>query len=264
MRENRINIKNRHRSLLTALLAVLAVCLLTGCGKENKYVNMGVQMSTDGISLCLIGYTESRQSVSNYVFFSGSPEETISKITRDAQNIDIAYLPAEGLSMITPDMDLSVVFIDCLNPDGTLKGVWIARNEWIASAPNYSQKFIDNLVKCAEYRDSHYSMSYAEAVKSIEGVRDVELDKYDDVMQFCAAYAANNKETLEDNDYQTFSAIELNDMLDGFSSGRGEAYELCREAYDTWCSGKNVKAFDELFDMSLMELAVGTYLLTAK
>lgn len=246
---------------LVLLLAVMMMFLLTGCGKENKYVNMGVQMSTDGISLCLTGYTNSLQGVSNYVFFSEGPEATVSKITRDAQNIDIAYLPASELYRITSDMDLSVVFVDCLNTDGSLRGVWIARGEWLQSAPNYSQKFINNLVKCADYRNSHMTMSYADALTAVSSMKEHDTSKVNEVMELCAIYALDNSEPLEDVTFATLSASELDSMFASFGSGSGAGYELCREAYDRYCgSTSGVKSFADMFDMSYMKKATESFL----
>lgn len=246
---------------LVLLLAVMMMLLLTGCGKENKYVNMGVEMSTDGISLCLTGYTNSLQNVSNYVFFSDGPEATISKITRDAQNIDIAYLPASELYRITSDMDLSVVFVDCLDTDGSLRGVWIARGEWIQSAPNYSQKFINNLVKCADYRNSHMTMSYSDALTAVGNMKEHDTSKVDEVMELCAIYALDNQEPLDDASFTTLSASELDAMFASFDSGTGAGYDLCREAYDRYCAGTSgVKSFADMFDMSMMKKATESFL----
>lgn len=251
--------KSIRRILSTMLIFSLVLILFTGCGKENKYVNAGVYLSTDGLSLCLTGYTNSIQSVSNYVYFSDGIESTLGKLNREAQNIDIAYILASDLSKVTSDMKLKVVYADCLNTDGTLRGVWIAREGWLESTPNYSQRYINNLVKCSDYRSRNMQMSYADACVSVKGIRDFDFSKTSDVMQFCAAYALNNDEVLEVNDFISPSAEDLKNMFTDFDRQTGTGYSICRDAYEKYCVGENYKSFAEMFDMSLMNKGIDSF-----
>ena len=58
---------------MAATLLVLALVLpASGCAKENKYVNVGVEMSTAGMSLYLTNTVNGFQRISNYVVFSPS------------------------------------------------------------------------------------------------------------------------------------------------------------------------------------------------
>lgn len=241
----------KKRILVIALCIALSI-MLVGCGKENKYVNMGVDMSTDGINLMLTGYTHSLQTVSNYVFFTSDIDATLDKLNRDTQGIVISYVRVSDLGKIKKDMDLKVVFADCFETDGALKGVWVAKESWLENAPNYSKKFIKNLCKCVDYRASHMSMTYEEALDSIKGLKEFDFDKQSDVMQFCAIYASNNNETLTNNAFSVCTISELYDMFYGFSGKSGEGYELCKDAYDKFCSGADCKSFEELFDFSAM------------
>ncbi len=238
------------KKISAALLVVFIMAALSGCAKENKYVNVGVEMSTAGLSLYLTNTVNGFQKISNYVFFANSAEEAMEKIRLDKQGIDITYLKAEDLGLIKADDPLKVVFPDCFDPDGELKGVWVAKTSWLADAPNYSYRFIQGMAESADYRASHMSMSYADALESVRGVRDVEWEKYLEVMQYCAVYALSNKEELSDDVFVAKDAGTMLSMFEGFDAGTGEGYELCRNAYTKYC-GTGSKPFEEMFDFSL-------------
>lgn len=245
-------------------LLVIAICVLlaltfAGCGKENKYVKMGVNDGTDGMSLMLTGYTHSLQGVSNYVFFAKDVDETLDKINLDAQNIEISYFEVKDFGKLTKDMPLKVVFLDTFEKDGSLKGVWIAREQWLEDAPNYSKKFLKGLVKCEDYRAANMNMSYADAYESVKGIRDVDFDVQSDVMQFIAIYSQNNKESIRDVDFAVKDVASMQALLEGFEAGKGEGYELCKAAYDRY-AGSDSKSFEELFDLSVMETVVDEFL----
>ena len=185
--------KNLHKGMrrAAAALIALAILLLTfpGCAKENKYVNVGVEMSTAGMSLYLTNTVNGFRKISNYVFFSPSPQDSLDKIRQEKQGIDIAYLQAKDLGLIRAGDGLTVVFPDCFDENGMLKGVWASKNTWLENAPNYSYKFILGLAMSADYRASHMNMPYADALESVRGVRDIDWAKYPEVMQYCAVYA---------------------------------------------------------------------------
>ena len=154
-RMNSAGLRRRARRVIAAAVVLMIAVLSTGCAKENKYVNLGVEMSTAGMSLYLTNTVNSFQKISNYVFFAESSQDAIDKISLDKQGIDITYLPAKDLVKIKPDSGLKVVFPDCFDGDGLLKGVWVAKASWLENAPNYSYKFILGLAKSADYRASH-------------------------------------------------------------------------------------------------------------
>ena len=234
-----------------AVLAGLTVLLLSaGCAKENKYVNVGVEMSTAGMSLYLTNTVNGFQKISNYVFFSPSSGESLDKLRQEKQGIDITYLPAEDLGLIREGDGLTVVFPDCFDENGELKGVWAARDSWLENAPHYSYKFILGLAMSAEYRASHMNMTYADAVESVRGVRDVDWAKYPETMQYCAVYALSNKEELKDVSFVSKDAGTLLSMFGGFASGTGEGFDACREAYAKYCTD-GAEAFEKLFDFTL-------------
>lgn len=238
------------RRLSFALIIVMMLAILPGCGKENKYVNVGVNMSTAGMSLYLTNVANGLKKISTYVLFAKSSEEAVDRVRTDNHAIDITYLPVKDLGMIGKDDALTVVFPDCFSEGGELKGVWVARNGWLTDAPNYSYKFILGLALSTDYRAEHFSMSYGDALASMKGVRDVDWAKYTETMQYCAVYALSNKEELADEPFKVFSAKEMLEMFEGFERGEGRGYELCREAYSKYCTGNN-KSFEELFDFTL-------------
>ena len=235
----------------TVAALVLAVVLLSaGCAKENKYVNVGVEMSTAGMSLYLTNTVNGFRKVSNYVFFPSSPQDSLDKIRQEKQGIDITYLSAKDLRLIREGDGLTVVFPDCFDEEGMLKGVWVAKDSWLRNAPNYSYKFILGLAMSADYRASHMNLSYADALESVRGVRDIDWAKYPDVTQYCAVYALSNKEELADEDFDMKDAGSLLAMFEDFAEGTGEGYEACREAYALYC-GEGAESFEKLFDFTL-------------
>lgn len=245
------NQKRRGMRLVSAfLVAAAVVSCFAGCAKENKYVNVGVEMSTAGMSLYLTNTVNGFQKISNYVFFSPSSEASIDKLRQEKQGIDITYLPAEDLGLIRAGDGLTVVFPDCFHEDGSLKGVWAARDSWLENAPNYSYKFVLGLAMGAEYRASHRNMSYHDALESVRGVKDVDWAEYPETMQYCAVYALSNGEELRDEAFDVRDAGSLLSMFAGFASGTGEGYTLCRDAYALYC-GSGAESFDSLFDFSL-------------
>ena len=239
-----------------AVLAAVLLLLSVGCAKENKYVNVGVEMSTAGMSLFLTNTVNGFQKVSSYVFFSPSSGDSLDKLRQEKQGIDITYLAAKDLGLIQAGDGLTVVFPDCFGEDGELKGVWVARDPWLENAPNYSYKFILGLAMSADYRASHMDMSYPDALESVRGVRDVDWAKYPEVMQYCAVYALSNKEELADEPFASKDAAELFALFEGFASGAGEGYALCREAYEKYC-GDGAETFEKLFDFGLAMRALG-------
>ncbi len=237
-----------------AFVIMLIILLTAGCAKENKYVNIGVNMSTAGMSLYLTNTVNGFEKISNYVYFATSSQDSLDKIRQEKQGIDITYLPVSDLGLIKAGDGLKVVFPDCLDENGELKGVWVANTNWLDNAPNYSFRFIKGLIKSADYRASHMNMSYNDALRSVKSVVDIEWEKYPDVMQYCAVYAVANKEELANESFISPDMKELQELLEGFSSGTGRGYELCRTAYDKYCV-QDSKSFEELFDMSLAEKA---------
>ncbi len=242
------NILHNLKCLVLAAAVLLTTVFGAGCGKENKYVRVGVSMSTEGISLYLTSLAKGFKKVSDYVFFSESTEESLEKLRNDKQGIDIAYIPVKDLGLIKKEDNLTAVLPDCFNTDGSLKGVWVARNGWLENAPNYSYRFVRCYVYSMDYRASHMNMTYEEAYASVKNVKDIDWDVYDETMQFCAAYAVGNKETLKDEAFTVWDAEKTYACFKDFASGEGEGYRLCREAYEK--SG-TTKAFDELFDLTL-------------
>ena len=242
--------KRPRRAAAAAALVLALILLLAGCAKENKYVNVGVETSTAGMSLYLTNTVHGFQKISNYVFFSPFSEAALEKLRQEKQGIDIAYIPVKDLGLIRAEDGITVVFPDCFGADGELKGVWAARDGWLESAPNYSYRFILGLAMSAEYRAGHMTMSYEDALESVRGVRDVDWAKYPQVMQYCAVYALSNGEELADEAFAVKDAASLLASFEGFASGTGEGYEACREAYEKYC-GSGAPAFEKLFDFSL-------------
>ncbi len=238
------------KRLSFALIMVMMLAILPGCGKENKYVNVGVNMSTAGMSLYLTNVANGLKKISTYVLFAKSSEEAVDRVRTDNHAIDITYLPVKDLGLIEKEDALTVVFPDCFTEGGELKGVWVARNGWLMDAPNYSYKFLQGLALSADYRAAHMSMSYTDALSSMKGVRDVDWAKYTETMQYCAVYSLSNKDELTSEPFVAYDAKKMLEMFKNFENGQGEGYELCKKAYDTYASSTG-KSFDELFDMTL-------------
>ena len=238
------------RRAAAAAFALAVLLLFAGCAKENKYVNVGVETSTAGMSLYLTNTVNGFQKVSNYVFFSPSSVDSLERLRQEKQGIDVTYLPAKDLGLIRAGDGLTVVFPDCFGEDGELKGVWAASDSWLTNAPNYSYKFILGLAMSADYRASHMKMSWTDALESVRGVRDIDWEEYPETMQYCAVYALSNREELRDEPFEVRDAESLLSMFEGFASGSGEGYALCRDAYARYC-GSGAESFESLFDFSL-------------
>lgn len=258
--------KNKRLIALTICL-ILVVGLFSGCAKENKYVNVGVYYSTDALSLYLSGTANSLLNVSTYVYFSDSIEMTIDKITKQKQATNISYINADEIPYVMDrDNNLTVVFVDCFNVDGSIRGIWVAADEWLKDTPTYSKRFIEALVRCTDYRDGHMVMSYEEAKDSIKGKRDFDFTKFTEVMQYCAIFSNSNPvdgkpQILSDNPFTTYDAEGMYDMFSNFSEQQGTGYELCLNLYNQYSeNAEDIKDFSETFDFSLMVNALQAFI----
>lgn len=240
---------------ILAVLILVGCLVMTGCGKENKYVNVGVEMSTAGMSLYLSNIAKELENISTYVFFAESAEAAIDKVCREKQGIDITYIPVEKLGLLKKGLGLKVVFPDCLKEDGSLKGVWVARTGWIESAPKYSYNYIRGLVKSADYRAANMEPTYSEGLVQIKGQEDFDFDEMDGAMLFCAVYTQTSGDKLEDTEFVCMNKDDLKEMFAFFDGGTGKGYELCADAYERFCSS-DCEAFEEMFDFSLMNKAI--------
>lgn len=238
--------------IVTALTLILGMFVLTGCAKENKYVNVGVEMSTAGLSLYLTNTAKELEKISTYVFFSTDMDETFEKMSMDKQGIDISYIPVKELSRIKSDSGFRVVFVDCFEENGELKGVWIARDKWITDAPNYSKKYIRGMAKSADYRAEHMNMSYKEAKDSVKGKRDFNFSVQNDALQFVAIFDQSNDDVITETKFTVKSAGELKDMFKDFSTGKGEGYDLCKAAYEKYCTSDDSMSFEKMFNLDMM------------
>lgn len=259
--------KKFSRVIAFVICLVLLVVPFSGCAKENKYVNLGVYYSTDALSLYLSGVANSLLKVSTYVYFSDGIETTINKITSQKQGIDISYINADEISYVMDrDNDLTVVFVDCFNVDGSIRGMWVASDEWLKNTPTYSKRFIEALVRCTDYRDGNMKMSYEDAKASIEGMRDFDFAKLTEVMQYCAIFSNSNPvdgkhQVISDNSFTTYDAEDMYDMFRDFSGQQGAGYELCDNLYNQYSgNADNIKDFSETFDLSLMSSALQTFI----
>ncbi len=259
--------KKRTRFASFVICLILLAALFSGCAKENKYVNVGVYYSTDALSLYLSGAANSLLKGSTYVYFSDGAEMTLSKITRQKQGIDITYIHADDFSYImNRDNKLTAVFVDCFNTDGSIRGLWAASEEWLKNTPTYSKKFIEALVRCADYRDGHMNMSYEEAKASIEGMRDFDFSKLTEVMQYCAVFSNSNPvdgkpQVIADNPFRTQDAEGMYELFKDFSAQQGAGYELCVNLYHQYSdNAEDVKDFSETFDLSLMMNALQAFI----
>lgn len=257
---------------LTRLIAfiiclILIVATFSGCEKENKYVNLGVYYSTDALSLYLSGVANSLLKVSNYVYFSDGIEITMDKITRQKQGIDISYINADQISYVMgKDKELTVVFVDCFNDDGSIRGIWVASDEWLKNTPTYSKRFIEALVRCVDYRAGNMNMSYEQAKASIEGMRDFSFDEFTEVMHYCAIFSNSNPiegkpQVISDNSFTTYNAQGMYDMFKDFPAQQGAGYELCLSLYEQYSDNTDdLKDFPQTFDLSLMIKALQAFI----
>lgn len=239
-----------------AVILVLVLVLCAGCAKENKYVNVGVEMSTAGLSLYLTNTAAELEKISTYVFFPENDSEIFDKISKDKQGVDIAYISASKLSNLKEDSNFRVVFIDCFEKNGELKGVWIARDGWLEDAPNYSKRYLRGLVKSVDYRASHMNMTYDEALKSIEGMRDFDFTVQNDTLQFVAVYEKSNDDLIAHEEFSVKNSSELKEMFSDFDNGSGEGYNICKAAYDKYCAAAGVMSFEDMFRLDLMKQSI--------
>ncbi|NLO38291.1 MAG: hypothetical protein GX115_02290 [Ruminiclostridium sp.] len=259
--------KKRTRLAAFVICLVLLVGSFSGCAKENKYINLGVYYSTDALSLYLSGAANSLLKVSTYVYFSDGYEMTLDKITSQKQGIDITYMNADEISYVMDkDNGLTVVFVDCFNVDGSIRGLWVASDEWLKNTPTYSKKFIEALVRCADYRDGNMNMTYEQAKASIEGMREYDFSKLTDVMQYCAVFSNSNPvdgkpQVIADNTFETYDAKGMFELFMDFSEQRGAGYELCVNLYNQYSDNvDDVKDFSQTFDLSLMLKALQAFI----
>ncbi len=248
--------KKNSKLLKTISLVLVALLLLSGCGKENKYVNIGIEESTAGLSLYLTNTAKGLEKISNYVFFSTDMNETFEKLSKDKQGIDISYVPVTELGRIKENSNFRVVYVDCFEKNGDLKGVWVARDGWFVDAPTYSKKYIRGLVKSTDYRASHMNMTYKEALESIKGMRDFDFDVQDETLQFVAVFDQSNDDVITDCEFIAKSSSELREMFAGFADGTGEGFRLCRQAYDKYCTASDVMSFEKMFNFECMLSAI--------
>jgi len=259
--------KKRTRVFTIIICLILIIVSLTGCSKEDKYVNLGVYYSTDAMSLYLSGVANSLLKVSTYVYFSNDIDMTMDKITRSKQGIDIAYINSDEIPyVLDKDKELTVVFVDCFNEDGSIRGIWVASDEWLKNTPTYSKKFIEALVRCADYRNGNMNMNYEDAKASIEGMREYDFTKLTEVMQYCAVFSNSNPvdnkpQLIADNPFVTYDAQGMYELFKDFSSQQGGGYELCLSLYERYSdSVDDAKDFSQTFDLSMMVNALSAFI----
>lgn len=245
----------KNRLFLMALCLILVMLVFTGCGKENKLVNAGLEESTAGMSLFLTNKAKGFESMTTYIFLSTDMDEKFERLSQNKQGIDICYVPVSEISRIKADSNISVVFVDTFEQTGEIKGVWVARDGWLEEAPNYSKKYIRGMVKSADYRASNMNMTYEEACKSVEKieVNKIDFNEQSDVLQFIAFFDRDNKDDKIDVvEFAYKSTAELETMFKDFASGSGEGYDLCRAAYDKYCTASDSMSFEKLFNLGIM------------
>jgi hypothetical protein len=261
-----IKMKKCTRIIAIVFCFVLILCTFSGCAKENKYINLGAYYSTDSLSLYLTGVANSLLKVSTYVYFSDDINMTMDKLDREKQGIDIAYINADEIPYVMgKDKELTVVFVDCFNEDGSIRGVWVASNEWLKNTPTYSKRFIEALVRCMDYRDGHMDMSYTDAKDSIKGMRDYDFTKLTQVMQYCAVFSDSNlvdgkPQVIADNPFMTYDAQDMYELFKDFPTQQGAGYELCLSLYSQYSEGVDAKDFSQTFDLSMMLNALEAFI----
>lgn len=226
--------------------------------------------------------------VSYYVLLSkeiDNLDETLSAFDRNRGGIDIAFVPVDKLDFITKDSGMSIVFVDSYEVSGEIKGVWVARNDWLQSAPNYSRKFIATLIKCLNYASANTTGSYTSSQTAIDndGKSIYEFGDYANVNDYLAIFTkqcmrgtvkedinkysalfkkGDEKQQIEGEDlsfkltqvsYTRYSVNQTLQMYKDFYKGQGEGYNKCLALYnDKLSKVTNAPDFESTFNFDLM------------
>ncbi|GEM_PF-1990531 len=252
MKNVRRNKKVRLWTLVLALL--LLVPLLVSCGKENKYVKIGVYNTTDGLCTYLTGKARGLLTLSHYVYFSDSIGDTLQKLTAEKMGIDVAYITVDDLQYLTEDLPVTVICIDNYQ-NGEIHGVWVANTKWLEKTPTYSARFIDNLCAIGNYCANNKFGTYADKRAAMEGIRDYDFNDYTNPLEFVAMFAAQNNLSLTDVDFDylkgedawtAYADITLAcDTVEVFNA-------LCVAAYEKVKDVPNIQSYEKMFTLGTM------------
>lgn len=246
-----------NKNIVTVLvIAILLSLILSACTGENSTVNIAVYGADDALSLFLAGTVKGYiGKTSNYLFLSSGIDETYEKLQKPdlRKAVNIAYIRGDELKYIIQggDLPIKVVFVDCYQ-DGQIKGLWVAREDWMKASPNSFNSFIEGLVKSADFRADHYNKSIAEASAELKGK--YQIKDFDDVGYYLASYALDNDERIIEMLFESKSANETLLFFEGYEQNLGAGYTACLGLYEqasTQVPGEKY-AFAEIFKLDTM------------
>jgi len=263
----------KNKTLIIAIVTLLSTLTLTGCKKENKYVRVGCYEDVAGINLVLTGKATGKQNVSTYTLFDkgeGYANRMINKMNSKVAGIDIAYFDVADLGKVIENTNLHVVFVDTYNLDGSIKGVWVARDSWSQVCKTYFSKYVLGMAKSLDYRynNSKLDGSFHDLKVKLETgdvnkenffykffkFTDFNFQTYTNIYEYCAIYEIENvakadQEKFEVNEFTFNSLQDSYDMYKDFSAGQ-VGYEKCKAVYDS--IGKTSQSFDDFFNLETM------------
>ncbi len=201
--------KNTRKFLCWLACLVLLVSLLSGCsGSEDTSVNIAMPCSTDGLTLERAGlYTGSFSGITVYEFLYEDVADAVEKLTKDKLNrsCHLAYVTADDYKAhFEGDSRFCIVLVDSFHADGSIYGLWVARQDWMDSCPNTFKKAVKGLLLAMNYRAANCQITLAQAKEDIKddsapvGTTEEKRSpvtsseyahEYTDVMHYIAIYA---------------------------------------------------------------------------
>ncbi len=248
--------KRRKNIALVLIIMILSLLTLSACMGENSTVNISVYSTNDALSLFLTGTVKGYiGKTSNYLYLSSGIKDTYEKLQKSdlRKAVSIAYILGDELDYIVKESSfaLAVVFIDCYQ-DGQVKGLWVARQDWMQASPNSFVAFIEGLAKSADFRAKHYTKSIDEAQAELKG--EYQIKDYNDVGYYLASYAKDNKEQIQESPFESKTAEQTLSFFEGFAQEEGQGYEVCLALYTA--AAEKVegakRGFSEVFKLDTM------------
>ncbi len=246
-----------NKNIIISLIIVIFLTLaFSACTGENSTVNIAVYGADDALSLFLTGTVKGYiGKTSNYLFLSSGIDETYEKLQKAdlRKAVNIAYIRGDELGYIIKGngLPLKVVFIDCYQ-DGQIKGLWVAREDWMQASPNSFNSIIEGLAKSADFRARYYTKNMAEAKAELKG--EYQIKDFNDVGYYLASYALDNDEEIAEISFESKSAKETLVFFEGYAQGLGAGYTACLELYeqaDGQIQGEKY-AFADIFKLDVM------------
>jgi len=248
--------RNKRNIVFVLIVVLLSTLILSACMGENSTVNVSAYSTNDALSLFLTGTVKGYlNKTSNFLYISLGIKETYEKLQKPdlRRAVSIAYILANELDYVVKQssFSLAIVFVDCYQ-DGQIKGLWVARQDWIQASPKAFDAFIEGLAQSADYRASHYVKSIGQAKAELGN--EYQIKNYGDVGYYLAAYSKDNNEKIDENPFESKSAKQTLSHFAGFAEKQGEGYGACLALYNQALDNQQgaSNSFDDVFKLDKM------------